>query len=215
MFTGAHERLSAARRRQISRRALLLGGLQAAGFAVLAGRMYQLQVLESEKYKTLADNNRIGVRLDVAPRGIIVDRNGQPLALNRTTYRVAVVPERAGQLGDVLSRLSELVPLEDERRAAVLEQAARQRGFVPVIVYDNLSWEQIAKIGVHGPQVPGVEIAATQQRFYPEGAVGAHLVGYVGVVAKHELTGDPVLSLPDFRIGKAGVERNYDLQLRG
>lgn len=215
MFTGAHERLAAARRRQLSRRALLLGGLQAGGFALLAGRMYQLQVLDSDRYRTLADKNRIGVRLDVAPRGVIVDRNGQPLALNRTTYRVAVVPERAGQLDAVLSRLSELVPLEEERKAAVLEQAGRQRGFVPVVVYDNLSWEQIAKIGVHGPQVPGVEIAATQQRFYPEGAVGAHVIGYVGEVAKRDLTGDPVLSLPDFRIGKAGVERNYDLKLRG
>ena len=215
MPNGALERQSQERRSQISRRALLLGAAQLGAFGLLAGRMYQLQVLESDRYTTLADKNRVGLRLDVAPRGLILDRQGNPLALNRTTYRIAVVPEVAGDLSAVLERLHGLVPLADEQRTKVLEQARRQRSFVPVVAYDNLTWTEIARIGVNSPDLPGVEISATQQRVYPEREMGAHIVGYVGSVAKHELTGDPVLSLPDFRIGKSGVEKVYDLKLRG
>ncbi len=215
MPSGALERRTEERRKQISRRALLLGAAQLGAFGLLAGRMYQLQVLESERYTTLADKNRIGLRLEVAPRGLILDRHDRPLALNRTTYRIAVVPEVAGDLAMGLERLNKLVPLADERRVKVLEQARRQRSFVPVIAYDNLTWIEIARIGVNSPDLPGVEISATQQRVYPEREMGAHIIGYVGAVAKHELTGDPVLSLPDFRIGKSGVEKVYDLKLRG
>lgn len=215
MPSGALERQGQGRRLQISRRALLLGGAQLGAFGLLAGRMYQLQVLESDRYTTLADKNRIGLRLEVAPRGVILDRHGKPLALNRTTYRIAVVPEIAGDMALVLDRLNGLVPLAEEQRVKVLEMARRQRSFVPVIVYDNLNWIEIARIGVHSPDLPGVEITATQQRIYPERKMGAHIVGYVGAVAKQELTGDPVLSLPDFRIGKSGVEKVYDLKLRG
>lgn len=215
MPSGALERQGQGRRLQISRRALLLGGAQLGAFGLLAGRMYQLQVLESDRYTTLADKNRIGLRLEVAPRGVILDRHGKPLALNRTTYRIAVVPEIAGDMALVLDRLNWLVPLAEEQRAKVLEMARRQRSFVPVIVYDNLNWIEIARIGVNSPDLPGVEITATQQRIYPEREMGAHIVGYVGAVAKQELTGDPVMSLPDFRIGKSGVEKVYDLKLRG
>ena len=215
MPSSALDRQTLERRRQITRRAMLLGAAQVGGFGLLAGRMYQLQVLESDRYTTLADRNRIGLRLNVAPRGLILDREDRPLALNRTTYRIAVVPEVAGDLEAILDRLHRLVPLADEQRAKVLEKARRQRSFVPVIAYENLSWGEIARIGVRSPDLPGVEISATQQRVYPEREMGAHIIGYVGAVAKHELTGDPVLALPDFRIGKSGVEKVYDLALRG
>ena len=215
MPSSAFERQAQQRQQRVTRRALLLGAAQLGGFGLLAGRMYQLQVLESERYVTLADKNRIGLRLDVATRGLILDRYGKALANNRTTYRIAVVPELAGDLPRVLDQLHELVPLDPEDRQRVLERATRQRSFLPVTAYENLLWREIARIGVHTADLPGVEISATKQRVYPEGPYSVHLIGYVGLVSEKELTGDPVLTLPDFRIGKSGVEKVYDLRLRG
>jgi penicillin-binding protein 2 len=209
------DRQEAVRQRRLSRRALLLGGSQLAAFGLLAGRMYQLQVLESERYRVLADRNRISLRLEVASRGLILDRFGRPLAQSRSVYRIAVVPEEADDLRAVIDRLNELLPLAPGRREKVLELAAHQRSFIPIVTYENLSWPEIARVSVHAADLPGVDIAEVQQRAYPLGEVGAHIVGYVGAVSQAELTGDPVLSLPDFQIGKSGVEKVYDRQLRG
>lgn len=201
--------------RRISRRAILLGAGQLGLFGLLSGRMYQLQVLESERYATLADNNRINVRLYPAPRGVILDRWARPLALNRQTYRVSVVPEEARNLDATLHRLDALVAISDTDRARVVESARRQRAFVPIAVLDNLTWEEMARIAVHLPDLPGIHVDEVQRRIYPQGDAMAHVVGYVGPPAKHELTGDPVLTLPDFRIGKSGIERVHDTALRG
>src|SRR6056297_899594 len=215
MRKSAADRHTQRRLQRLSRRALLLGAAQAGGFLVLAGRMYQLQVQEADRYRTLADKNRIGLRLEVATRGLILDRYDRPMALNQTAYRVAVVPEEAGDLQRLLERLDRLVPLTEEQRERVLVTARRQRSFLPIIAYEDLTWQEIARIGVHTADLPGVEVSETKQRVYPEGEVAAHLVGYVGAVSEQELTADPVLALPDFRIGKSGVERIYDRQLRG
>ncbi|MCA8928463.1 MAG: penicillin-binding protein 2 [Alphaproteobacteria bacterium] len=200
---------------RISRRAMLLGAAQLGGFGLLAARMYQLQVLEADRYAVLADENRINVRFAVASRGMIVDRFGQPLATNRTSYRIAVVPEEAEDLAALLDRLDRIVPLAPEHRQRVIELARRQRAFVPIVTHSNLTWKEIAHVAARSPDLPGVEIAATDERVYPTGELCAHVVGYVGAVAKKDLTGDPVLALPDLRIGKSGVERVYDDALRG
>ncbi len=215
MKRSARDRQTSERLRKISRRTVLLGAAQIAGFGLLAARMYQLQVLESDQYATLADDNRVSVRFATAARGLILDRHGRPLAENRTTYRISVVPEEAGNLEDLLDRLDRLVPLSADERQRVRHLATRQRAFVPITAFDNLTWDEIARIAAHNADLPGVEIAASNQRIYPLADLTAHVVGYVGAVSKSELTGNPVLSLPDLRVGKSGIEKQYDKVLRG
>src|SRR5206468_12533203 len=79
----------------------------------------------------------------------------------------------------------------------------------------NLSWEEMARIEVAIPELPGVAVEQGLTRSYPLGPTAAHAVGYVAAVAESELTGDPLLELPDFRIGKNGVEKSQDSELRG
>src|SRR5579871_331715 len=113
----------------ISRRALLLGGAQAALLAVLVGRMYYLQVIEASKYTTLADQNRINLRLLPPPRGRILDRNGTPLAVNQQNYRVLVVAEQTDDIGDTLDSLSDIVSIGAETRARIIRESERRRSF--------------------------------------------------------------------------------------
>ncbi len=198
-----------------TRRAFIVGGAQALLTAGLAGRLYQLQVVESERYTVLADENRINMQLLPPARGRIFDRFGRILAENRLNYRLVVVPEAALDLDAALSKIAALVTIEDHDRERALREARRKEVFVPIMVRENLTWEEVSQIEVNAPDLPGVMIDVGRRRLYAFGPDTVHIVGYVGAVTESELTDDPLLSLPDFRIGKNGAEKTLETSLRG
>jgi penicillin-binding protein 2 len=201
--------------RTFTRRALLLGGAQAALVTGLAARMYYLQVIESEQYKLLADENRINLRLLPPPRGRVLDRTGVELANNQQNYRVVLIAEQADNVAQTLEALAELIPLDAYERSKVLREVKRRRSFVPVTVAENLTWEEFARVNVYTPDLPGIQPDIGETRAYPYGGKMAHVIGYVGAVSERDLTGDPLLELPGFRVGKSGVERTREEFLRG
>ncbi|MFQ5773463.1 MAG: penicillin-binding protein 2 [Kiloniellaceae bacterium] len=203
------------RSKTFTRRALLVAGGQALLFSTLAGRMYYLQILQSDRYAMLAEDNRINLRLIPPPRGRIVDRFGTPMAVNQQNYRVVLVREQARDVTLTLDALARIIDLSERDYQRVLREVARKRAFVPVTVQDYLTWEQVSRIEVNAPDLPGVSIEVGQTRHYPYGESLTHILGYVSAVSEKELTGDPLLELPGFRIGKQGIEKQYDRELRG
>ncbi len=203
------------REKLVTRRAALLAGGQALLGVTLAGRMYQLQILDKDRYTVMADENRINLRLLTPPRGRIFDRFGVALADNRPNYRVVVVPEQAGNLEATLAALGGLIEITEADQRRVMRDAKRKHAFVPLVVRSNLSWEEMARIEVAIPELAGVSVEQGLIRSYPYGTTASHALGYVAAVSEKELTGDPLLELPDFRIGKNGVEKAQDSQLRG
>lgn len=203
------------RAKLFTRRAALLAGGQGLMFAALAARMYYLQVVEADRFAMLADDNRINPRLLPPPRGRILDRFAVVLADNRQDYRAVIVREQAKDVEAILERLGEIIGLGPEERKRILKEMRLRRAFVPVKVRENLSWEEVSRIEVNTPDLPGVAIEAGQIRDYRQGEVAAHALGYVAAVSEEELTGDPLLELPGFRIGKDGIERKYESVLRG
>ncbi|HEX5318992.1 MAG TPA: penicillin-binding protein 2 [Stellaceae bacterium] len=203
------------RQKSMTRRAALLAGGQTVLGAALFGRLYQLQILDQDRYTVLAEENRINVRLLVPPRGRILDRFNVTLADNHQNYRVVLVPEQTANIGATLDALGTLIEITDADRHRVARDARRRHPFIPVAVRTNLSWEEMARVEVAIPELPGVSIEQGLLRFYPYGPSAAHVLGYVAAVSDKELTGDPLLELPDFRIGKSGVEKSEDRKLRG
>ncbi|WP_417829369.1 penicillin-binding protein 2 [Thalassospira sp.] len=201
--------------RLFTRRALMLGAGKGVLLTGLAARMYYLQVLESDRYQTLADENRISHRLLPPPRGLVTDRFGAPLAVNRQNYHIMIVREQTPDVRRTLEILDQIIELGPDTIERVERDVARRRSFVPVTVRDNLTWDEVARVGVNAPDLPGLIIDAGRSRDYPEGPHLAHTLGYVAAVSEKELTGDPLLELPGFTIGKSGVEKVYDLALRG
>jgi penicillin-binding protein 2 len=203
------------RYRRFSRRAMVLAGGQMLLLAALAGRLFQLQIAQSDRYKVLSDENRINIRLVAPPRGRIVDRFGTPLADNRQDYHLVVVAEQAGDIRATLDALGGLIGLDEADKSRVLREIRRKHSFVPVVVRDNLSWDEMARVEVAVPELPGISLEQGLIRNYTYRDTAAHVVGYVAAVSEQELTGDPLLELPDFRIGKAGIEKTQDVALRG
>lgn len=208
-------RRDADRQRTFTRRALLVAAGEGLLIAALGARLYQLQVVDSERYRVLADENRIDLRLFAPPRGRILDRFGRPLAANRQDYRVLLVAEQANDVSTTLSALGTLVLVPEEERDRVLREISRSRKFVPVTVRDNLSWDDVARIEVNNLDLPGVSVDEGFTRVYPYGEMLAHVLGYVAAVSDTDTVDDPLLHLPDFRIGKAGVEKVQERALRG
>jgi len=203
------------RTKLLTRRAALVAGGKLALFAMLAGRLYYLQVVQSDRYAMLADENRINLRLLSPPRGLIVDRFGVPLASNRQNYRVSIVADQAGDLDSTLDAVAALITVSDADRRRVLREIRRKHSFVPVVVRENLTWDEMARVEVNAPELPGISIDQGLTRDYPLADMASHVVGYVAAVSEKELTGDPLLELPDFRIGKSGAEKTHDPDLRG
>ena len=203
------------RHKLFSRRAALLIGGKAVLLSGLAARMYYLQVIEAERYRVLAEENRINLRLLAPPRGHIVDRFGVAMADNQQNYRVLLNAEDALDIETTLDVLGRIIPIGPGERRRILREVKLNRRFVPTTIRENLDWQIVSKIEVNAPDLPGVNIDVGQSRHYPFGPETAHVLGYVAAVSPKEVTGDPLLELPGFRIGKAGIEKVYDLQLRG
>jgi penicillin-binding protein 2 len=214
-FNGGTMNRDTDRYRTLTRRVLVLGSIKLGLLSTLVARLYYLQVVESARYTMLADENRISLRLVAPSRGLIVDRLGVALAVNQQNYRVVLVQERVRDIEGTLTLLTQIVPLSDTDRRRILREMQRKRRFVPVTVKENLSWDQVAQIETNTPDLPGVSIEVGEIRNYPYGEATAHILGYVGAVAVSEVQGDPVLSLPGFRIGKTGIEKYWEKELRG
>ncbi|MEX1036313.1 MAG: penicillin-binding protein 2 [Sneathiella sp.] len=204
--------------RVFSRRALMMAGGQVMLMSALAGRLYYLQVIHSDEYSMMADENRMNLRLLPPLRGRIVDRFGVEIASNRHNYRVVLIPEQTTSVEATLDELARYVPPESIDRERVLNDVKRKRSFVPIPVVDNLTWDQFARINVNAPDLPGIQVDVGSTRDYPYSNLFAHIVGYVGAVSEKDLQDqeyDPLLELPEFRIGKSGIEKYYDQTLRG
>lgn len=197
------------------RAAILVGGKVLLGGALL-WRMFDLQVRNAEKYATLSEENRINTHILIPPRGRILDRFGVPIAINQEDYRVLIVPEQVRNLANILERVASVVEVTDEDRARISRNRRRRRRFQPLLLKAGLTWEQVARLEINAPDLAGLRIDQGLTRKYPYDSV-AHVLGYVGPVSERDKKPgqDPMFDMPDFRIGKAGLERTYDMRLRG
>ncbi len=205
--------------RTISRRALVVGGVQLGIMGVLGWRLQSMQVEQADQFRLLAEENRINIRLLPPARGLIFDRNGMPIADNEQNYRVVMVREDAGDVGEVLAKLTEIVDIDPDDLARAMQEMQRRSPFVPVTIADRLSWADVAEINLNTPALPGIQAEVGLSRVYPLGADLAHVVGYVGPVSDYDLSRiddpDPLLQIPKFQIGKSGAENKLEQSLRG
>ncbi|HKT52938.1 MAG TPA: penicillin-binding protein 2, partial [Caulobacteraceae bacterium] len=203
-----------------NRRIFVMGGVAGAGLTALGVRLAQLQIIDNSRYKSLSASNQYNYRLVVPPRGRILDRNGVELASNRPNFRLLLLRDEDQDVDATLDSAAALIPISDVHRRQLVRQVDEGPRFVPVVIADDLTWEEFSRINVRKPELPGLEADMAEARFYPFAGAFAHVIGYVAKVTDTELkaagpTPDPLMLNPGFRIGKQGVEKSLDLQLRG
>ncbi len=198
-----------------TRRALLVAGAQVGALGLLGAKLYQVQIGEGQKYATLAETNRVSARLIAPPRGRLLDRFGTSVAGNNHTWRALLIAEQTEDVGGTLDAFSRIVPLADHERARIERELRRHRRFIPVTVREFLTWDDMARIEVNAPDLPGILVDVGTTRLYPFGSALSHVVGYVAPPTEADMGNEPMLALPGIRVGRAGVEKYYDLALRG
>jgi penicillin-binding protein 2 len=187
---------------------------------VLVANLYNLQIMRFEDYRTRSNENRIKL-VPIAPsRGIIYDRNGTPLALNRTIYQLELVPEKVDDLQAVLTQLRPVVDLTDDDIANFQKERKRSRRFTSIAVKPALTEVQVARFAVNQFRFPGVEVKGYQRRYYPYNSALTHVIGYVSKINDRDVERlDKAGILPNYAathdIGKLGIERYYEDVLHG
>ncbi len=194
---------------------MLFSAVQTVAFAALVGRLTHLQFTKSDEFKTQAEGNRIKLQLDPPKRGELLDRAGTALAENKTNYRLFVDMRQIEDRDKLSDTLLELLSLTDGQRhdmALLIKKAKKNQS---VLLREYMSWDEVARIEFHAPHIPGIFIDKGQLRSYPFKHYASHIVGYVGKVSEEDLVDQPLLRLPEFKIGKNGCEKLFENTLRG
>ena len=210
-FTAAHQSMT------FSRRMALVGGAQLVFGGALVARLGYLSVAQNQHYRLLSESNRVQLIIVPPRRGWIVDRNNKPIAINRSDFRVDIIPDQLENPTQTLRLLTQLMKLTPDDIDRIIKELRAARGYQPVQVAENVPYDQYAAVTVRLPELPGVQPMRGFSRFYPSGPAVAHLVGFVGSASAkdYEKEKNPLLITPGFKIGKEGLERTLEDRLRG
>ena len=210
-FTAAHQSIA------FSRRMMLVGGAQAVFGGVLIARLGYLSVAQNEHYQLLSESNRVQLIIVPPRRGWLVDRVGKPIAINRSDFRVDVIPEQMERPTETLRTLVQILKLAPDDVDRIIKEIRAARGYQPVQIAENVPYDQYAAVTVRLPEMPGVQPMRGFSRYYPTGPAVGHLIGYVGAASakEYEAEKNPLLITPGFKIGKEGLEKTLEMKLRG
>lgn len=198
-----------------SRRATLIAGGKFILISALISKMYYLQVVRADHYKFLSDKNRVNLRVILAPRGQILDRWGEAVATNKNSYQLVLIPELCPDTNRTLENLNYILPLTAFEMKRIKKDIKKTPGFIPILIKDDLSWDDAAQVSVNTPELAGVSVEVVERRFYPRKEKTGHVFGYVSPPSIQDLQKNSLLSIPGLRLGKTGIEKSYEKTLRG
>src|SRR4051794_1546894 len=205
---------------RLSLRVAVLGGVAVALFGVLFFRLWNLQILSGDKYLAEAKNNRTREFKVIAPRGDILDRNGEVLVDNRTSLALqlntAKLPEDSAEEQAELARLGQLAHMSLRKVRRTISKGEEVAAGAPVTLRRDVGFDLVAYVEENQDEFPGVAVQRVFVRHYPDGSRAAHVLGSVGEITEDELKEPRYRDLePGDEIGQAGAEYSYDKFLRG
>jgi penicillin-binding protein 2 len=205
---------------QLAMRVAVIGGIALIAFGLIFFRLWYLQVLSGDKYEAQAKDNQVREIRVQAPRGEIVDRDGRALVDNRPSLVLQVTPDRLpedrAERRVVYRRLAGVLDIRARRVERIVEEQLRALPFSRATVKTDVDRPVLNYVLENQERFPGVELEQVFLRQYPHQEVGAHLFGTVGEVSDAELKDERYrgVELGD-RVGKSGIEYQYDRFLRG
>lgn len=182
--------------------------------ATLVARLVWLQLLQSNYYQARAVENSTRVTFLRAPRGIIYDRHGNLLATNKQTLSMIAIPNQLDHCRDLASRLSRVIEEPEAKVLNLLLKAKASNSVLPVVIAHDIDVKTVSRFYEQKLFLPGIDILPDISRNYPQGEITAHVLGYCGEITQSQLKKRPERRMGDV-VGQDGVERLYDVQLRG
>ncbi|MBJ90762.1 MAG: penicillin-binding protein 2 [Woeseia sp.] len=184
--------------------------------SLVAARLIQLQIFEYELFAKQSQGNQIRIQAIPPIRGLIFDRNGRILAENLPSYQLELIPEQVPDINDTLQRLSQIGLIPEEEINEFLKRSRTSQRFKPITLRSRLSDEEISRFAVQSPRFPGVDLQPRLARYYPDGELFAHVIGYVGALSASDLRRlEQRRYAGTSRIGKTGIEQFNEEPLHG
>lgn len=199
----------------ITRRAFLLSAGGAAGFSLLASRMFYMQIIKSDDYRLLSDQNRINPVMMHPLRGDIVDSKGRLLAGSSSSFYLMLDKSENKNYKDSLEYLYQILELPEEKRVLIKKRIAKYGLKAPLAIIEDISWNQACIIEENIANMPGVYVEIWQLRQYYYKDIFTHIIGYTGVLNEQEKRNLALSNIGNFHVGKNGLEKYYDSILRG
>ncbi|MCE2993448.1 MAG: penicillin-binding protein 2 [Alphaproteobacteria bacterium] len=202
--------------RLFSRRTLIIGGIKLLLLSAIASRYFHLQILKSDKYHTLSDKNRFKFNIVAPDRGKIFDRYSNEIATNTRHFRLVVDSMSIKNIDSLLAKLRTIAgPKFNIPKEEIQAKIAKRHTHDYLYIADDITWKENAKITESLHELPGVDIIISSHRHYKYGEATAHITGYIGLPTPDEIEKYSIPLSNQIKIGKSGIERFYDYELRG
>ena len=198
-----------------NRRTFILFLLKLSLFSAVGWRLYNIQIVDSSKYKTMSKKNQIDLEIIFPVRGKIFDRNKVLIAKNEKVYDVYLIPENTKSINNTLNALSQFIDIDFAKRRKVIELSTQVKKFEKIKIFENISWSVLEKIETNKYNLEGIFIAEDYLRLYPYKDELSHLLGYISKPNQQELTLPFISKMPNLDIGKEGLEKSFNPLLVG
>ncbi len=202
----------------INRRMFILSIAKAAVFVGICSRLFSLQISENKKYLTLSDKNRLRESRLPPERGEFVDYFGNTIAGNLKVYQLHVVPEQVEDFRSLMVRLKDILGFDNEKLSKLIKKKNKQKPWETLVISENLSWEEFAKINFYLHELSGAKPVITLGRSYPFKDSFTHVLGYVAQVSADDIIKNETIkerNVPGLRVGKSGLEKTFENELIG
>ena len=199
----------------INRRTLLLYGLKLSLFGIVGWRLYNIQIKDSEKYRTLSKNNQIDIEFLYPLRGRILDANNNILVSNKKVFDVYLIPEKTNNINNTLNQISAIIKIEFSKKRKIIELSKKVKKFEKIKIFENINWLELEKVESNRLNIDGIFISQDYMRVYNYGNIFSHILGYINKPNEDEISLPFITNMPDLEIGKEGIEKNFNPLLVG
>ena len=199
----------------LNRRTFFLYIFKISLFSLVGWRLYDIQILDSKKYKTLSDNNQIDLEIIFPLRGEILDRNNKIIASNLKVFDLYLIPEKTKSINQTLNSLSKFITITFSKRRKILDLSKKVKKFEKIKIYENLDWKTLEKIETNKYNLPGIYVVQDYVRIYPYHENFSHLLGYISKPNQKDLSLPFISQMPNLDIGKEGLEKAFNPELVG
>ena len=199
----------------LNRRTFILFLLKFSLFSLVGWRLYNIQILNSSKYKTLSKKNQIDLEIIFPIRGRIFDRNKFLIAKNEKVFDLYLIPENTKSINNTLNSLSKFIDIDFTKRRKIIELSSKVKKFEKIKIFENITWAILEKVETNKYNLQGIFIAEDHKRVYPYNEVFSHLLGYISKPNQKELSLPFISKMPNLDIGKQGLEKFFNPTLVG
>ena len=199
----------------LNRRAFLLYSLKISLFGLVGWRLYNIQIKDSDKYRTLSKNNQIDIEILHPLRGEIFDINKNVIVSNKKVFDVYIIPENTPDINKTLNQISNIKKINFSKKRKIIELSKKVKKFEKIKIFENISWDDLEKIESNKINLEGIFISQDYMRVYNYGGIFSHLLGYINKPSQKEISLPFISNMPNLDIGKEGLEKSFNPTLVG